>query len=70
MAINILDEDKLGALSSILKESGRGLEEILYIGDEYFDLPLIKQVGFSAANPARRRGVWANGKWQADPLVQ
>uniref|UniRef100_A0A8V0ZZH8 BUD13 homolog n=1 Tax=Gallus gallus TaxID=9031 RepID=A0A8V0ZZH8_CHICK len=30
----------------------------------------ICQVGFSAANPARRRGVWANGKWQADPLVQ
>ncbi len=44
-------EDKRGAFEEILKETGLSKEEVLYMGDEFFDLPILKQVGFSATVP-------------------
>jgi 3-deoxy-D-manno-octulosonate 8-phosphate phosphatase (KDO 8-P phosphatase) len=41
------NEDKREAFRSIL-EDGYKPEELLYIGDEFFDLPLLKKAGFSA----------------------
>jgi 3-deoxy-D-manno-octulosonate 8-phosphate phosphatase (KDO 8-P phosphatase) len=41
------DEDKRHAYQKILAK-GHKDEEILYMGDEFFDMPLLKRVGFSA----------------------
>lgn len=41
------NEDKVGAFEEIVSKSGCSHEEILYIGDELFDLPVLKRVGFS-----------------------
>ncbi len=43
-------EDKRGAFLEIMKE-GYKAEEILYMGDEHFDMPLLKKAGFSATVP-------------------
>lgn len=45
------NEDKRNALKSILEETKLSPENILYMGDEFFDLPLLKEVGFSATTP-------------------
>lgn len=45
------NEDKRQGYLDILRESGCTDEEILYIGDEFFDIPLLKRAGFSAAPP-------------------
>lgn len=45
------NEDKVHAYESILKDSKAKESEVLYIGDELFDLPILKRVGFSAAPP-------------------
>jgi 3-deoxy-D-manno-octulosonate 8-phosphate phosphatase (KDO 8-P phosphatase) len=45
------NENKLPALEEILDKSGCSLEETLYMGDEFFDLPLLKKVGFAATAP-------------------
>jgi 3-deoxy-D-manno-octulosonate 8-phosphate phosphatase (KDO 8-P phosphatase) len=45
------DEDKRHAWDDILKKTGVKEEEILYMGDEFFDLPLLKKAGFSATVP-------------------
>ena len=42
------NEDKVGAYKEVLKLSGANDSEILYMGDDYFDLPILKTVGFSA----------------------
>lgn len=45
------DEDKRHAYQKLLEEGYKD-EEILYMGDEFFDLPLLKRAGFSATVPA------------------
>jgi 3-deoxy-D-manno-octulosonate 8-phosphate phosphatase (KDO 8-P phosphatase) len=42
------NEDKRQAFLDIEKKSGVKPEEILYMGDEHFDIPLLKRAGFSA----------------------
>ncbi len=44
------NEDKRAAYLKIL-DKGHKDEEILYMGDEFFDLPLLKRAGFSATVP-------------------
>lgn len=44
-------EDKRGALEEILEKTGFEPSEVLYMGDEFFDLPILKRVGFSATVP-------------------
>ena len=43
-------EDKRGAFLDIMGQ-GYKAEEILYMGDEFFDIPLLKKAGFSATVP-------------------
>lgn len=45
------DENKLVALEKIMKATGLKTEEIAFVGDELFDIPLLKKVGFSATVP-------------------
>ena len=45
------NEDKRSALDEILNKAGVSEEEVLYMGDEFFDLPILKRVGFSATVP-------------------
>ncbi|MCY4643025.1 MAG: HAD hydrolase family protein [Bacteriovoracales bacterium] len=45
------NEDKRQGYLDIVKECGLCDHEVLYIGDEFFDIPLLKRVGFSAAPP-------------------
>ncbi len=45
------DEDKREALEEIHSQ-GFSYEEMSYIGDEFFDLPLLQKVGFSATVPS------------------
>lgn len=45
------DEDKRSGLKRIVEATGADLSEILYMGDEFFDIPLLKVVGFSATVP-------------------
>ncbi len=45
------NEDKRAALDSIQENEKVTDEECLYMGDEFFDLPLLKRVGFSATVP-------------------
>lgn len=44
------NENKLSAWDSILNMGFKD-DEILYMGDEFFDIPLIKRAGFSATVP-------------------
>lgn len=44
-------EDKRQAFLDIQKNYNVTPEEILYMGDEYFDIPLLKKAGFSATVP-------------------
>ena len=46
------NEDKRQAFQEIVDDSGIDKEHILYMGDEFFDLPILKQVGFSATVPS------------------
>lgn len=43
--------DKMPAYEELKKESGFTDEEICYIGDDIYDIPLLKRVGFSATVP-------------------
>jgi 3-deoxy-D-manno-octulosonate 8-phosphate phosphatase (KDO 8-P phosphatase) len=45
------NEDKRAALDEIIKDMGISLENVLYMGDEFFDLPLLTKVGFAATIP-------------------
>lgn len=45
------DEDKRSGYNHAKKASNLSDEEILYIGDELFDVPLLKKAGFSATVP-------------------
>lgn len=42
------NEDKRKGYLEILEKTGAKDEECLYIGDEFFDLPILNKVGFSA----------------------
>lgn len=44
-------EDKRAAFEEILEKSQLKAKESLYMGDEFFDLPLLKRAGFSATVP-------------------
>jgi 3-deoxy-D-manno-octulosonate 8-phosphate phosphatase (KDO 8-P phosphatase) len=46
------NEDKRAALDEILKKENLKDENVLYMGDEFFDLPLLKRAGFSASVPS------------------
>lgn len=41
-------EDKRAAFADVLKKASVTADEVLYMGDEFFDLPILRQVGFSA----------------------
>ena len=45
------DEDKRAAYDKVIAETGFSDEEVLYMGDEFFDLPILNKVGFSATVP-------------------
>lgn len=45
------NEDKRAAFMDIMKKYNVDASEILYMGDELFDLPLLKKAGFSATVP-------------------
>jgi 3-deoxy-D-manno-octulosonate 8-phosphate phosphatase (KDO 8-P phosphatase) len=45
------NENKLPAFEEILDKEGVSAEEVLYVGDEFFDLPILKRAGFSATAP-------------------
>jgi 3-deoxy-D-manno-octulosonate 8-phosphate phosphatase (KDO 8-P phosphatase) len=45
------DEDKLKALEKLIGSTGLLPEQIGFIGDDLFDLPVLERVGFSASVP-------------------
>jgi 3-deoxy-D-manno-octulosonate 8-phosphate phosphatase (KDO 8-P phosphatase) len=45
------NEDKRQAFTDILQKYSVSAEEVLYMGDELFDMPLLKRAGFSATVP-------------------
>lgn len=45
------NEDKRAAYLDVLKRYNVKDEEVLYMGDEIFDIPLLKRAGFSATVP-------------------
>lgn len=45
------NEDKREAFKDVLKRYNVTADEVLYMGDELFDLPLLKKAGFSATVP-------------------
>ncbi|MFZ9000574.1 MAG: KdsC family phosphatase [Bacteriovoracaceae bacterium] len=45
------NEDKREAFKAVMKD-GYKADEILYMGDEFFDVPLLKKAGFSATVPS------------------
>lgn len=45
------EEDKLVGFEKVLSATEAKAEETIYIGDEFFDLPLLKKVGFSVTVP-------------------
>lgn len=49
--MKIGNEDKRQGYLEIVNEYGCSDEEVLYIGDEFFDLPLLRRVGLSVAPP-------------------
>ena len=45
------DEDKCKALDKIIAATGLKTEQMAFIGDELFDIPVMEKVGFSATVP-------------------
>lgn len=45
------DEDKLKALDKIIASTGFLTEQMAFMGDELFDIPIMEKVGFSATVP-------------------
>ncbi len=46
------EKDKLKAINEILKKTGLKYENVLYIGDDLVDLPVLKRVGFPVCVPS------------------
>jgi 3-deoxy-D-manno-octulosonate 8-phosphate phosphatase (KDO 8-P phosphatase) len=44
-------EDKRQAFTELLKKYNVAADEVLYMGDELFDIPLLRKAGFSATVP-------------------
>ncbi|MAZ47121.1 MAG: phenylphosphate carboxylase subunit delta [Halobacteriovoraceae bacterium] len=44
-------EDKRQAYQDVLEKTGLKDEEVLYMGDEFFDMPILAKVGFAATVP-------------------
>ncbi len=53
-------DDKVAAMREIQRRRGFGDEEFAYIGDDLFDIPLLRTVGLSAAPPNALREVRNN----------
>lgn len=49
--IKLGNEDKRAAFNEILEDSQVDPSEVLYMGDEFFDLPILKRVGFAVTPP-------------------
>ena len=45
------DEDKLKALDKIVQATGLTTDQMAFMGDDLFDIPVIEKVGFSATVP-------------------
>ena len=45
------DEDKTKALEKVKTATGFSLDQIAFMGDDLFDIPVLEQVGFSATVP-------------------
>lgn len=45
------DEDKLKALDKIIQATGLTTDQMAFMGDDLFDIPVIEKVGFSATVP-------------------
>lgn len=45
------DEDKIKALDKIVEATGLKDEQMAFMGDDLFDIPVLKRVGFSATVP-------------------
>ncbi len=45
------DEDKIIALEKIIKSSGFTTDQMAFMGDDLFDIPVIERVGFAATVP-------------------
>lgn len=45
------DENKIIALDKIVKTTGFALDQMAFMGDDLFDIPVIEKVGFSATVP-------------------
>lgn len=45
------DENKLHSLEKFMQETGLNHDELAFVGDELFDIPVLKAVGFSATVP-------------------
>ncbi len=45
------DENKLIALNKIVTATGLKLEQMAFVGDDLFDIPVLEKVGFSATVP-------------------
>jgi 3-deoxy-D-manno-octulosonate 8-phosphate phosphatase (KDO 8-P phosphatase) len=45
------DEDKIKALEKIIESTGLTADEMAFMGDDLFDIPVIERVGFSATVP-------------------
>lgn len=45
------NEDKRAAFNDIIEKAKVTPEEVLYMGDEFFDLPVLKRAGFAATVP-------------------
>lgn len=49
--IKMGNEDKRQAFKEVLADCQASEEEVLYMGDEFFDLPILTKVGFAATPP-------------------
>lgn len=56
--------DKWGALNQLMQQTGLGLYQIGYLGDDVIDLPLLRQVGFAATVPNCHPEVLAHVHYQ------
>lgn len=45
------DENKVVALDKIMRDTGFSYEELAFVGDDLFDMPVLEKVGFSATVP-------------------
>lgn len=49
--------DKIPAFEKILQDTGFSADEVAYMGDDLFDIPVLERVGFSATVPEAMESV-------------